>query len=266
MLNQAPHFQNEQVYEDQNVVSEYLHAKYLIPPEQTIINDLADQLPGMSMLDIAVGGGRTTYHFAGRVKNYVGTDYSAKMIEACEERFKGHADNISFKVADMRHLDIFPEHAFDFILISFNAISVLSHEDRLATLKQIRRIGKPGGYFCFSAHNLQWTYNVFSLTGQISWLHPKHTYWNLLKWYALRRHNVGSTIRNRKNMAHAIVNDGAHDFRLEHYYLTPAEQLLQLRDDFTHIRVFARDGHEISNPDEIKNNRDGYLYYLCTIS
>jgi len=257
--------QNERVYEDSNVVNEYRIATYLIPPEQTIINILADQLHGMTMLDIAVGGGRTTHHFAGRVKKYIGTDYSAKMIEACEERFRGHADNLSFKVADMRQLDIFPENTFDFILISFNAISVLSHEDRIATLSQIKRIGKPGGYFCFSAHNLQWTYDVFSPAKQIHWLHPKVTYWNLLKWFELRRHNDSWTIHRRKKLAHAFVNDGAHGYRLQHYYLTPAEQLRQLHNDFANIRVFARDGHEIDNPDELKNNRDGYLYYLCTI-
>ena len=38
------------------------------------------------MLDIGVGTGRTTMHFAGLVKEYVGVDYSSALIQACPEK------------------------------------------------------------------------------------------------------------------------------------------------------------------------------------
>ena len=79
----------------------------------------------------------------------------------------------------------------------------------------------------------------------------------------MRRHNDRATLGRLEKLSHAIINDGAHDYHLQHYYLTPGEQIRQLEEHFSGFRVFARDGHEISSPGELASNEDGYLYYLC---
>jgi ubiquinone/menaquinone biosynthesis C-methylase UbiE len=42
----------------------------------------------MKMLDIGVGRGRTTMHFAQAAEEYWAIDYSEEMIAACRERFR----------------------------------------------------------------------------------------------------------------------------------------------------------------------------------
>ncbi len=55
---------NKDTYEEEDVVRSYSERKELQKPEVTILRDLRDKLKNMKMLDIGVGGGRTTYHFA----------------------------------------------------------------------------------------------------------------------------------------------------------------------------------------------------------
>ena len=42
----------------------------------------------------------------------------------------------------------------------------------LKILKEVALVGKPGGSFCFSSHNLNWCANLFELRRMIS-LDPK---------------------------------------------------------------------------------------------
>ena len=51
-------------------------------------------------------------------------------------------------------MKLFEDSSFDFILFSFNGIDYMNHDERIRTLREIRRILKTGGYFCFSTHNL----------------------------------------------------------------------------------------------------------------
>jgi ubiquinone/menaquinone biosynthesis C-methylase UbiE len=145
---------NKRIYESKSLVRYYSNEILLQKPEQTILNFLNDRLKNIRMLDIGVGGGRTTYHFAKKTKEYIAIDYSENMIKACKERFQNFPRSISFKVCDVRSMGIFENGYFDFLLFSFNGIDYVSHEDRLKALKEVRRIGRSGGYFCFSTHNL----------------------------------------------------------------------------------------------------------------
>ena len=259
------HRHNWEVYLDRQIISEYLDQDYLAGPERKVIELLKGRLPDFTMLDIAVGGGRTTFHFAPLVKRYVGIDYSQEMIDACKKRFAESPQHLEFIVADMSSLEPFADDTFDFILISYNAISTLSHEDRLKTYSEIHRVLRSSGYLFFSAHNLQWVPNVYlSFLRQISWNHPKHTYWNLQKWFKAYKYNDWSVLMHSRDLPYATINDGAHDFRLLHYYIQPAEQIRQLSGLFSDVQVFALDGHEIVQPQELGENDDGYLYYLCT--
>ena len=52
------------------------------------------------MLDIGVGGGRTTLHFDKLFKEYIGVDYVESMIKASWERLHDIKENILFKGCD----------------------------------------------------------------------------------------------------------------------------------------------------------------------
>ncbi len=142
---------NQQTYKDPSIVGYYAQLTALQPAEKTILTLLQEHLSTMKMLDLGVGAGRTTKYFAPLVGEYIGVDYSAEMIAACRQKFP----HLVWQVADARNLEQFADNYFDFILFSFNDIDYISHADRFLVLEEISRIGKAGGYFCFSSHNLQ---------------------------------------------------------------------------------------------------------------
>ncbi len=216
------------------------------------------------MLDIGVGGGRTTQHFANLVQEYVGIDYAKEMIAACQQRFSASSSRV-FKVGDARDMSQFQDESFDFILFSFNGIDVLSHLDRLQVFQEVSRIGKPGGYFCFSSHNLQGLEREFNWRNQIS-LNPLKTYVNLIMFALLRFFNGSISPQQIKHSDHQIIQDESHNFRLKQYYIRPQAQFDQLKANFGNVRIYSwKSGLEITTQQELIVNADMWLYYLCEI-
>lgn len=255
---------NQRTYTARSIVQHYTQLKRLQPAEQAILNQLRELLPGMRMLDMGVGGGRTTQHFSDRVLDYVGIDYSAEMIAACQQRFatRPHA---TFEVCDARDMSRFSDHSFDFILFSFNGIDYSSHADRLKILQEIRRVGKPGGYFCFSSHNLQGMKHHLDWRNQIR-LNPIATYANLVMLALLRCFNRSIHPTQLTTAAHATIRDESHNFRLKTYYVSPQEQINQLKEGFTNIQIYSwSSGAELKTEEDLLSCLDMWLYYLCTI-
>lgn len=253
---------NKIVYESEDIISFYKDQNDLQKPETTILEELRNKLPNMNMLDIGVGAGRTTAHFAVLTKEYLGIDYSNKMINACLEKFQDSPKNFSFQTSDARTMKNFRNKSFDFVLFSFNGIDYMDHEERIRTLRDIKRLIKTGGFFCFSTHNLNFLLNTCSI--HLS-KHPsvlaKRTY-KLLQMRLLNKKEAWRTIRNSSSKPrHTMVNDGAHNFQLKTYYITPIEQLNQLRElGFSGTKIYGlTDGREIKNP---VATMDHWVYYL----
>ncbi len=127
---------NKKNYEIPEIVEYFAKEDFLQEPEKTILNMLKEELKNMKMLDIGVGGGRTTYYFAPLVKEYVGIDYSSGMIDACNNKYYNINNNISFIQCDVRNMNIFENDTFDFILFSFNGIDSISFDDRIKGVKR----------------------------------------------------------------------------------------------------------------------------------
>ena len=257
---------NKNTYNEIDVVELYARETHLYRPEETILNFLIGSLLDMKMLDMGVGGGRTTLHFAKLVKEYVGIDYSEKMIIKCKKRFSGYPNNISFKVCDARSMEMFEDNTFDFILFSFNGIDYISHNDRLKALREIQRVGKHGGYFCFSTHNLETIHKIFKFKHQLC-LSPERLVRRIVKWLLLRFvYNKHTNIKKLKSSKYAIINDGAHEFRLQTYYISPTEQIEQLSEWFRDVQVYSvTSGSEINGEIELNSIDDEWLCYLCVI-
>jgi ubiquinone/menaquinone biosynthesis C-methylase UbiE len=255
---------NQNTYSSLRVVQYYTQLKQLQPAEQTILDRFKDRWSTMKMLDIGVGGGRTTQHFSQVAANYIGIDYSAEMIAACENRFLD-SPKASFNVVDARDMNKFEDNSFDFILFSFNGIDYISHTDRLKVLQEISRVGKSGGFFFFSSHNLQAFEREFNFKRQLSF-NPLKTYTNLVMFALLRAFNPALTLQKLKTASYAIVKDESHNFRLNTYYVRHQEQLDQLGPNFSDIKSYSwKTGLELTNERELNANSDLWLYYLCTI-
>ena len=254
---------NIDAYKAGDVVAAYAHDSALQQSEITVLQLLRDRLAGMNMLDLGVGGGRTTFHFAKLVKRYLGIDYSAAMIAACHERFANVPGHVAFEVGDARALTQLADDTFDFVFFSFNGLDNISHEDRLQALKEIHRVAKRGGCFCFSTHNLQSHAKLFGLKQQFA-LNPRRPAQNLVSWFELNyRYNPRLDRDSLLHAPYAVINDGAHEYRLQTYYIRPLEQIGQLQEHFGKVRVFAASGAEISGELALQANQDRWLYFLC---
>jgi SAM-dependent methyltransferase len=239
---------NQSTYESTYAVKQYAEASALQPPEQTILDLIRPELRAMRMLDLGVGGGRTTLHFAPLAASYVGADYSAGMIDASRERFAG--EPYEWKVADARELP-FPARAFDFVLFSFNGIDYVPHDDRRRVFAEVRRVLRGGGRFAFSTHNLDNARELLSL--RLS-RHPRAM---LRQWKLLRANPPLREVLSRK---WTVLQDGALHGGLETYYVRRDEQLRQLTAaGFTNVQVFQLDGQIARD-----GATDPWLYYFCT--
>jgi ubiquinone/menaquinone biosynthesis C-methylase UbiE len=255
-----PHDRNQKTYTLQGIVQHYAALSTLQPAETTIFNLLQPQLSTMKMLDIGVGGGRTTQHFYDVTAEYIGIDYSAEMIAACQMRFP----EAVFQICDVREMSRFADHSFDFILFSFNGIDYISHADRLQVFAEIQRICKPGGYFCFSSHNLDGFEQQFDYWQQLKF-NPFTTYVNLVMSAFLHIFNFPMTLKKLRRSSHSILKDESHNFRLNTYYIRPQEQLKQLKIHFEDTKIYSwKSGSELTG-NNIHHHPDLWLYYLCTI-
>ncbi|MEA5508664.1 class I SAM-dependent methyltransferase [Crocosphaera sp. UHCC 0190] len=255
---------NQTTYQSSHIVNYYAQLSQLQPAEATILNLLKGQLSSMKMLDIGVGGGRTTKYFARLVKQYIGIDYSAEMIAACQQRFSNDS-SILLEVGDARDLSRFNDNYFDFILFSFNGIDYISHTERLQVFQEISRVGKTRGYFLFSTHNLQGIEREFNWRKRLN-INPISTYVNLVMFGFLRFFNSSLTYQQLQNSPYAIIRDESHNFRLKTYYIRPIEQIKQLQTVFSDIKVYSwKTGQEIMNQQDLDSNIDMWLYYLCLI-
>lgn len=137
-------------YNDPVVVKQYTEAPQLQSCEERYFHDYLR--PGMSVLDIGVGGGRTTRFLAPGTKEYIGIDFSEAMIAACRECNPG----IDLRVMNAADLHLFGAGSFDAVVFSYNGMGHLYPDAmRMKCLAECYRVLKKGGIFIFSLHNIR---------------------------------------------------------------------------------------------------------------
>lgn len=139
---------NHDVYSTPAVADHYLRAAGLFPAELYLFNKY---LPiGSDVLDVGVGGGRTSDYLARRARRYLGVDYSSAMVERCRTRFP----KLEFAVADATNLTGVADESFDCAIFSFNGIDYIPTDaQRIACLLELRRVIRSSGRIIFSSHN-----------------------------------------------------------------------------------------------------------------
>jgi ubiquinone/menaquinone biosynthesis C-methylase UbiE len=139
---------NAEVYNQPTVVRHYASLDSLTACERMLFDRYIDA--GMSVLDLGVGGGRTTFDLSQRTSRYVGIDCSEEMIQVCRHKYPA----LDFKVADASDLSQFGDSSFDAVIFSFNGIDCLTPAaKRLQCLQECKRVLRTGGVFIFSTHN-----------------------------------------------------------------------------------------------------------------
>jgi len=139
---------NLEAYNAPATAAHYAALDYLTPCERILFDAYIP--PGSAVLDLGVGGGRTTAYLTQKARRYVGLDYAPAMIDACRARLPG----IEFVVGDAADLSAFSPASFDAVVFAFNGIDYLLPDlARRKCLEHIRRILKPGAVLIFSSHN-----------------------------------------------------------------------------------------------------------------
>jgi SAM-dependent methyltransferase len=248
---------NQRAYARTDVVKHYEHLDMLLEPERLLLDRLTPSLKDKKILDIAIGGGRTTKYLLRISRDYTGIDYTPEFVELARRKFPG----VEISCLDARDLSSFADETFDFVMFSFNSIDYVPHADRLKVLCEIRRVLKPGGRFLFSTHNrdyagfnkLPWQEKfspdaVFIKSCLYSLFHlPKHI--------KMRRHEIHTD-------EYAVINDNAHGFSLLAYYISVPRQLEQLaRVGFDSAQAFDMEGNAVE-----RDTRFPWIHYLATKS
>jgi SAM-dependent methyltransferase len=130
------------------VAAHYAALNYLTPCEKLLFRSYIKR--GMNVLDLGVGGGRTTSYLSRVASRYVGVDYSEAMVRACRKKFP----DLDFLLADASDLSVFEDSSFDAIVFSFNGLDyVLPDARRARCLRECCRVLRPSGVLIFSSHN-----------------------------------------------------------------------------------------------------------------
>ncbi len=257
-----------ETYSRDEVVAYYAAYTDLQKPEAGILAQLGSRLAGMRMLELGVGGGRITEHYAPRVAEYRAVDLAPKMVELCRRRFRGRIPEDRFSVGDMRSLEGYGARSFDLVFISYNTIDHLALAERAELLAHARRVIAPRGYFCFSSHNVGCLGRWLSLANWLGaefWLHPRSGLRRLRQRTRLRELNRAA-LEQQAGADYVPINNGTHDdLGLRNYYVRPGAQARDLRAaGFGRVRVFSLDSGEEIDVRAAEVAADRWFYYLAS--
>lgn len=245
---------NRKTYAKAKVLDYYDGLGELFPGEKVLFEKLSAKIKNSKILDIGVGGGRTTGYLLPLSSDYTGVDYVPEFVE----RVKGKYESGNFLAADARDLKEFADETFDFVLFSYNGIDAVSHEDRIKILKEIYRVLKTGGTFMFSSHNRDYQYfkkPYWLIKPRINPAFVK----NLLSYVFFLPRHLRMKKEEVETNEYAIVNDSDHRYSLLLYYIGIGWQVKQLEEiGFSNIEAYNAEGERVETDAE-----SFWIYYLA---
>jgi SAM-dependent methyltransferase len=188
-----------------------------------------------SVLDIGIGGGRTTAFLLPRSKKYTGIDYSENFVKEVNKNYPGAAG-----VMDARDLSGFQNKSFDFVNFSFNGIDYVDAEGRKTILNEIAGVLKPGGIFFFSTHNKN--HPSFN---RAPWLNKNNSVSVNIKTFLKLLPFIFRRLKKQKHIESefALITDSAHNYSLTTFYTSPGFLRKQLSEaGFQEIEFYLKSG------------------------
>jgi ubiquinone/menaquinone biosynthesis C-methylase UbiE len=223
---------NRKAWSDREALRWYASASGFIDPgERLAFSQVLPDAMGQSVLDLGVGGGRTTAQLLPVAGSYVGLDYTPAMVTICRRKFPG----VPFYVADARDLSAFDSESFQLVVFSYNGLDAVDLAGRRKVLAEVNRVLKPGGAFFFSTFNRAGP----DFTGHFRFNRGVHWNGSVLGLVTQAgRFAVSSAVgfvRRLQNLkferdegGHGILLHSAHDFGVLVYATTAAEVRSQL--------------------------------------
>ena len=255
----SPDFEehNRHMFSRKNVVGSYT-VDGLLPAEEHLFALHRDKIAGKRVLDIGVGGGRTTAALLELSADYVAVDYSEGCVEVVKQRFG--LDRVY--CADARDMAIVASEAFDFAFFSFNGIDYVDHDGRARILREVHRVLAPGGVFLFSSHNRD-AHGAGLLPWQRRWS-PSLGFAKACARAVLftpRRRRAAE--REIRMPDYALLNDEAHNYALVTYYIGRHAQVHQLEAaGFRDVTAYDEGGAELTGAEMTESEAASrWLYY-----
>jgi SAM-dependent methyltransferase len=245
---------NLRTYNANDVVSWYNDQAGLMRAETKVFERYQQLISEAHVLDIGIGGGRTTSYLIGNCRTYTGIDYSEQFVKSCRLKFPG-AD---ISQQDARDLSVMGDNTFEFVIFSFNGIDYADLEGRNSILGEVHRVLTSGGMFFFSTHNKD--HHTFN---RAPWLTKGNGLATNVKTLIKLSPFYFRRIRNRRmevtNNDYAIINDFAHQYRLMTFYTAPAFLRKQLLSHQFDSIVFYNKAGDERKDEEL----DDWIFITC---
>lgn len=248
-------------YSRQDIVQDFATRDYLTPAEFAALGRVWPCVTG-DVLDLGVGGGRTTGYLRGVARSYHAMDISEEMARVFRQRHPG----AEVSVGDARTLAGVPDAGYDLVLFSFNGIDYIAHDERRRVLASVLRVLRPGGAFVYSSHNLG------VLQGKLPPVTPARSLptRDPLRMLVRGLRSLAANARRRSNRRrldsqqyiahdHAVVNDEGYDHSMLTVYVDPTEELAALaRAGFERMSTIDAHGRAHQGP-----HADPWVYYVA---
>jgi SAM-dependent methyltransferase len=135
-------------YSSPAIVAGYGRQDYITPCERLLFDSFIK--PGLAILDIGVGGGRTSQYLARNASRYAGIDYSSEMVQLCRNRYP----QWEYFEDSATDLSRFASGSFDVVVMSYNMIDdLIPDSSRRKCLQECYRVLREEGLLIFSSHN-----------------------------------------------------------------------------------------------------------------
>lgn len=118
--------------------------------ERAALLSVADDVRGAPLLDVGVGGGRTTLLLRLLSDRYLAVDAAPNMVALFRQRYPA----LDVRLADARDLQGVEDDTFGLVMFSNNGLDAVDHDDRARVLSELARVVRPGGVVLYSTHNV----------------------------------------------------------------------------------------------------------------
>lgn len=247
---------NKEFYKNAKIVLSYKRSGLQLP-EEIIFIKYGNRFWNKRILDIGCGGGRTTSVLKNVSAKYIGVDYSQDMVDLCRDRFP----DVPFQQCDARNIEQFDDESFDLVVFSLNGLDCMSHEDRLRTLGEMRRVLCPNELLIFSSHNRHYRHakRMPALTGSRN---PVTLMRSVLKYGNSWKNHLRNRRWQSSQSEYAIINDSGHEYRCLHYYISKEDQVAQLKAvKFNVLDMFDAQGDTTDLGDN--DEASPWIYYVA---
>ncbi|HEX8397290.1 MAG TPA: class I SAM-dependent methyltransferase [Pyrinomonadaceae bacterium] len=250
----SPNLVNKTTFARADVLEYFQDLSALFESEKVIFEKLLPAIRNKKILDLGMGGGRTTKYLLQISSDYTGIDYVPEFARETSKKYPG----TKILCGDARDLKEFEDESFDFVLFSYNGLDCISGEDRLKALGEIYRVLKKGGYFMFSSHNRDYQYFK-----KLPWQRKIQYDLNYFKFLLYCLYHLPAHSRMKKHEIYtddyALVNDPDHRFSLLLYYISIEKQVKQLaKIGFSDVEAYDLQGKMVKS-----DTSSHWIYYLA---